>query len=266
MERKIVFCGGGNMAEGILGGFLKNNVAAKENITVSELIPARCDYLSSTYGVSAVSDASYAMKDAEFIVIAVLPKHLQSVTSVVKDQMGENTTILSIVAGTTLATLEDQLGKDKKIVRIMPNTLIQSGNGHSAVCFNANIDKDKKAEVLDEVLSALGQTIELPEDMFNTFTAFSCSGPLWLYKTAESLIDAGVYCGFSRPDATRMVIKNMIGVGMTLDAGADATQKINAMCSPGGVTIEGMKVLEENGLKADMMNSVIAAVKKAHQV
>lgn len=266
MNKKIVFCGGGNMAEGMLGGILKNSVAEAANITVSELLPERCEYLSDTYGVTAVSDASYALKEADVVIIAVLPKHIKSVTSVVKGLISEQTLVLSIAAGVELATLEDQLGSDKKIVRIMPNTLIQSGNGHSAVCYNGNLtDEDKKDA--EEILNSLGQIIVLPEDMFGTFTAFSCSGPMWLYKTAESMIDAGVYVGFSRKDATRMVIKNMLGVGQVLDeSGVSAAEKVNAMCSPGGVTIEGMKSLEDGGFKATIMESVAVAVDKANNI
>ena len=80
MNNKIVFCGGGNMGEGIMRGLLNNKTATPENITISELNPERCDYLSKTYGVSALTDATEAIKEADMIIIAVNPQHVPAVT------------------------------------------------------------------------------------------------------------------------------------------------------------------------------------------
>lgn len=266
MNKKIVFCGGGNMGEGIMKGLLDNKAAAPEDITISELNPKRCDYLSKTHGVSALTDATEAIKEADMVIIAVNPPHVPMVTKTLKELIDEKTVVMSIAAGIELKTLESQVGSDKKIVRIMPNTLIQSGNGHSAVCLNDNIDSDDK-EFITGILDSLGQTMYIAEDMFDTFTAFSCSGPLWLYKTAESLIDSGVYVGFSREEARNIVIKNMLGVAQILDdTGDHPAVKVDEMTSPGGVTIVGQKVLEQEGLAAALMTSVSAAVNKANSM
>lgn len=266
MNKKIVFCGGGNMAEGIMRGLLNNGVAAPENITVSELYPARCEYLSSTYGVFALTDAAAAIKEADVIIIAVNPSQVPNVTKVLKTLINEKTIVLSIAAGVTIATLESQVGSDKKVLRVMPNTLIQSGNGHSAACVNGNLDDNDK-EVVTAILNALGQTMYIAESMFDTFTAFSCSGPLWIYKTVEGLIDAGVYVGFSRREARNIIIKNMLGVAQVLDAtGAHPAVKVDEMTSPGGVTIEALKSLQQEGLAAALMTSVTTAVRKANSI
>ncbi len=266
MNNKIVFCGGGNMGEGIMRGLLNNKTATPENITISELNPERCDYLSKTYGVSALTDATEAIKEADMIIIAVNPQHVPAVTKTLKTLINENTIVMSIAAGIGIATLESQVGSDKKILRMMPNTLIQSGNGYSAACVNGNIDDNDK-EFITEILNALGQTMYITEDMFDTFTAFSCSGPLWLYKMAESLIDAGVYVGFIRAEARNIFIKNILGVAQVLDTtDVHPAVKVDEMTSPGGVTIEGQKVLEQEGFAAALMTSVSAAVNKANSI
>lgn len=266
MNKKIVFCGGGNMAEGIIRSLLRGGTVAVEDITVSEILPARCTYLTETYGIAAVTDASEAIKAADMVVIAVLPQYVPSVTCVLEKLITKDTLVMSIAAGVAIKTLEEQLGADKKIIRIMPNTLGQSGNGHSAVCLGGNVTDTDKDFAL-KVLSALGQTIILPESKFGEFTAFSCSGPLWLYQMADVLTDAGVYAGFSRSDARRMVIKNMLGVAMILDeTGDDPKSRINEMCSPGGVTIEGYKSLVDEGFASAVMTSVDKAVKKANSI
>ena len=266
MDKNIVFCGGGNMAEGIMRGLLTNGAVRKERVTVNELHPERCKYLSETYGVSAVIDAKEAMEAADMLIIAVNPHQVPSVTMVLKPLIKKEAIVLSIAAGITLESLENQLGSDRKILRMMPNTLIQSGNGHSAACINANINDEDK-EFITNILNALGQTMYIKEDMFDTFTAFSCSGPIWLYKTIEALIDAGVYAGFSRIEARNIVLKNMQGVAQVLEeSGAHPAVKVDEMCSPGGVTIEALRVIQEQGLQAGFMASVDAAVKKANSI
>ena len=107
----------------------------------------------------------------------------------------------------------------------------------------------------------------LAENMFNEFTAYSCSGPMWIYQMADALIDAGVYSGFSRKDSTQIVIKNLLGVAMVLDETGDAPkERVSEMCSPGGVTIEGYKSLIDEGFAKAVMTSVKKAVDKANSI
>ena len=144
--------------------------------------------------------------------------------------------------------------------------LIQSGNGYSAACINPNVNDDDKV-IITTVLNALGQTMYVTENMFETFTAFCCTGPIWFYKTVEALIDAGVYAGFSRAESRAMVIKNMLGVAQVLDAtGAHPALKVDDMTSPAGVTIEALQVLHQERFTGALMTSVDAAVKKANSI
>ena len=262
MNKKIVFCGGGNMAEGMIKGLIKDGVSEK-NITVSELLAARCEYLTKTYGITAVTEAEDAIQAADMVIIAVLPLHVSSVASTIAPLIDQDTIVISIAAGVTISTLANQIGRDKKIARVMPNTLSLSGNGFSAVCLNDKVSPEEK-ELVTSVVNALGKTMYINEDMFDTFTAFSCSGPMWLYKMADAFINAGVYEGFSRSDARNMVLENMLGVAKLLQmTGEDPSSRVNEMCSAGGVTIEGFKSLQEEGFDSAIMTSVDKAVKKA---
>jgi len=264
MNEKIVFCGGGNMTEGIVRGLFKNGASSAENIVVSEIVPARCDYLFKTYGITAIADATEAIKEAGMVVISVKPLQVAGVAKELKKLISDKTIVMSIAAGITIETLVSYVGDDKKMVRMMPNTLSQSGNGYSAVCANGNINSADKNFVA-KIADALGQTLYIPEDRFNIFTAFSCTGPLWLYKTMEALIDAGVYSGFARAEARDMVIKNMLGVAQVLDiTGAHPAAKVDEMTSPAGITIEALKAIQQGGLAGVIMDSVDAAVRKAN--
>ena len=264
MSKKIVFCGGGNMAEGIMRGLLQNGVNHPEDITVNELVPNRCEYLTKTYGVTATRDAEALIKEAHMVIIAVNPPQVPTVAKMLKPLISKKTIIMSIAAGVTISSVENIAGSDKKVVRVMPNTLNQSGDGYSAASFNENCTEQDQA-LVDEVLNALGQVMHIREEMFNTFTAFSNVGPMWLYKMTAALIDAGVYIGFSRTDARNIAIKNMAGVAGVLEiTGEHPAVKVDQMTSPGGTTIEGLRVLQEEGFSTAIMKSVIASFEKVN--
>jgi len=261
MNKEIVFCGGGNMAEGIMKALISKQVVTGDCITVNELLEARRKFLTEAYGVTAVADASAGMRQAGLIIIAVNPHQVESVTKVLRPLCSEKAVIISIAAGVTLETLKSQIGS-RKIARVVPNTLSQSGNGYSAVCVNELCDDRDKA-CIEEILNALGQVMYLRESMFNSFSSFSNVGPLWLYKTVEALIDSGVYIGFGRDDARNIVIKNMLGVAQVLEQTQEhPAVRADKMTSPGGVTIEALKVLQQEGFAAAIMSSVTACFNK----
>lgn len=254
------------MAEGILRGLLRTEAAASADITVKELIPARCEYLKETYSVTAVTNADDAIKDADIVIIAVTPQFVPLVASEIKPLIHEKTLVVSIAAGVKIETVETHVGSEHKVVRVMPNTLNQSGNGYSAACMNVHCD-DSDKEVVTKILNALGQGMFIKENMFNTFTAFCNVGPLWFYKTVETLIDAGVYVGFSRQDARKMVLKNMLGVeGVLEQTGEHPAVKVDQMTSPGGITIEALKVLENEGFASALLDSVAACYNKVNHI
>jgi len=266
MNKKIVFCGGGKMAEGIIRDVLHNKAATPDSIVVNDPVVSRREYLNDTYGVKTVADVTEATKDAGMIIIAVTPVHVPSVTSVLKPLISKDTLVLSIAAGITVGTLATGLGDDKKIVRVVPNTLGQSGHGYSAYYLNEHCNEQDKLFV-EGILGALGQLMPLSENMFNTFSSFSNVGPMWLYKTIESLTDAGVYIGLSRDAARNIVLKNMLGVATVLDTTAEhPAVKVDQMASPGGVTIEALKVLQQEGFSSALLNSVAACFDKTNSL
>ncbi|MGN0659630.1 MAG: pyrroline-5-carboxylate reductase [Emergencia sp.] len=264
MNSKIVFCGGGNMAEGILRSLLSRDAADPADITVNELIPERCRYLSDTYGVAASPETEDAIRNADVIFIAVIPRHVPAVAATLKPLLKEGALVISIAAAVTLETLAKLLDSSVKIIRSTPNTLNQSGSGYSAVCPNGNCSEEDISLAVG-LFSALGQVMMLREEMFNAFTCFSNVGPLWAYKMIEALTDAGVYVGFSREDARSIVIRNMIGAASVLElTGEHPAVKVDQMTSPGGVTIEALRALNAEGFSDALMSSVIAGFDKVN--
>lgn len=267
IDKHLVFYGGGKMAEGIIRGLIKNGKIDPDNIAVQEMIPERCAYLSEKYGVLAKTDATEEIRKADMVLIGVNPPQIRSVTTALRPILDSETIVLSFACGVAISVFADQLGSEKKIVRIVPNTLSLYGNGYSAVHVNENLTEADRAFV-DSLLHGLGKVIYLEEEKFNDFQAYGCTGPLWIYKFAEAMIDAGIYTGFTRQEAKKLLLENMMGVVKYLqDSDMSPTAIIEDLTSPGGVTIEALRALQENGsYMTPTIASMEAAVRKCSVV
>ena len=260
INKNIVFYGGGHMSESIIRGLIANEVIAPTQIAVQEIIPQRCEYLNKTYGITALQDASEQIKKADMVLVGVNPPQVPTVNLALKPFLDPDTILLSFACGVEIKLFEEQLGQKQKVVRIVPNTLSRSGNGYSCIHANDNLTEEDKAFV-EELVGSLGKILYLEEAKFNDFQAYGCTGPLWVYKFAEAMIDAGIYVGFSRAQARELIIENMLGAAKELQiSGASPTAKIEELTSPGGVTIEALRALQENG---SYMTPTIASMAEA---
>ncbi|MBQ9180095.1 MAG: pyrroline-5-carboxylate reductase [Firmicutes bacterium] len=263
---KIVFFGGGQMALGMLKGLIRDEVLPAENTVVCEKVAERRSFLEETLGVKTMEDAAPELTGADMAIIAVNPWQITSVTEMMKGKLEKETIVLSIASGSPIKLLEDELGSDKKIVRVLPNTMIEVKTGYSAVVPNDNIT-EADTEIINQFVSVLGQVMYIEEDMFQTFAAYSGPGPMWAFKFIEAMIDAGVNSGFTREDSRKMTLMNVKGAAEVLLAtGEHPATRVDQMTSPGGLTIEGIKILEEQGFGGVIMDSVEAAVKKGNSV
>lgn len=266
LNKKITFIGGGNMAEGIIRGMIQTGTCEPANITVFDIMEKRLEYLKETYSVEVVSDITESAKVSDILFIAVRPQDAEGVLNQIKEIGNEKALVVSICAGITLDTMTGILGETQKIARVMPNVLIEAKHGYSGICPSKAVTKEDEA-VLEEMFSALGQTLIMPESQFDAFTAFSCAGPAYTMHCIEGLIDAGVQCGFSRPDSRNMVLENFIGSGILLqETGLHPFQQVDRMTSPAGVTIEGVSVLNSCGITGILMEAVKAAYERTKEL
>lgn len=266
LDKKVLFIGGGNMAEGIIRGQIKSDAIKKENIYVYEILESRSKYLKDEFGIQIVSSLKEALQTADIVFIAVRPQNAIEVLAQVKEAGNTKALILSICAGITLTTMVETLSSEYRIARIMPNVLIEAQHGYSGVCINPMVTGEDKSDI-EYLLKALGQTMFIDEVLFNEFTAFSCAGPAYIFSFITAMIDAGVHSGFSRDDARNIVLANMIGSAKMVElTGKHPYEIIDTMTSPAGVTIEGIKTLNEKGFQGIVMNCVHDAVKKAQDL
>ena len=265
MDKTIFFLGAGNMAEAIIGGFLRNEVFDPEHIRICDISAQRMEYMAKTYGVRAFDDPAHGLEGADILLLAVRPQDMGQIRYLKDILAGKDILTISIVSSTLISTIKGVIGEGK-ISRMMPNTLTKSGHGYSAICVNENCGEEEK-RMLEGVAGAIGQYMYIEEKLFNAWTGFATSGPLMIYKFIYGMIEGGIYSGFTQEQSMELVLENIIGSGMNLKATGDhPLQAVDRLTTPGGVGIEHYKALEEGNFTNLCIDAVWAAVQKAEKM
>lgn len=259
---KIAIIGGGTMGEAIIKSVLRKKLAGKNEITVSDVVQSRREYLSNTYGVNITSSNSAAVKGTDIIILAIKPYELSHVLGQLSGKL-KTQCVISIAAGIPIESICSTL-KYRQVVRAMPNTPAQIGKGMTTwistkELTTANMDKAKA------LLSSMGEEHYFADEKYmDMATAISGSGPAYVFLVIESLIDAGVHIGLPRDVAQKLVIETIIGSAEALKKiGKHPAELKNMVTSPGGTTAEALYKLEIGGFRSLLISAVDAAYNKA---
>jgi pyrroline-5-carboxylate reductase len=262
----IGFVGGGQMAEAMVRGILAVGLAASDKITVAEPSAARCEYLTSQYGVVCTQDAATLCRASEILVLAIKPQLAATVLNQYRPFISERHLVLSIMAGVTLRTLADSLAMPARLIRIMPNTpsLVLAG----AAAFSPNLQATARdREIATSLLAAVGTCVEVPEHLLDAVTGLSGSGPGYVFTFIEAMIDGGVLAGLARPVAEQLVLQTVLGSAkLALETGENPAVLKGKVTSPGGTTIAGLHVLEGGGFRGLVMTAVEAATERSREL
>ncbi|MFS2222315.1 pyrroline-5-carboxylate reductase family protein [Pantoea sp. B65] len=260
----IHFIGAGQMSEAIIRAALKRQVLQTAEITLADIDPARISLLRERYQLTDSADAAAALSKADYIVIGVRPQDdIAAVAQTITQYAAPTATVISIIAGVTLARLSSLLGATRPIARIIPNTLTDTGLGYSGVVFNALV----QPEPLLPFLESFGKVMLLEERLIDIFTGYAVAGVNYVYYFIESLTDAGVLAGLSRPQATQVAWENLLGaVEMLKLSGHHPRQLMDINNSPAGVGINGLYQLNNSDFAAGLQRSVLAAVKRTTEL
>lgn len=261
---KIHFIGGGQMAEAIIRAVVNNQTVSAQDISVMDINEKRVQFLSETYGIQTHVAQETAVAEADLIVIAVRPQdNLSAIGEVVQKYATAHAAVLSIVAGVTIEKLARFFGAKRPIIRIIPNTLTDTGFGYSGAALNAYATKDQ----VDAFLNGFGKVQYLDESLIDIFTGFGVAGPNYVYYFIESLADAGVLAGLSREQAWQVALENVAGsAAMLKQTGLHPRQLLDINNSAGGVGIHALYELNNSDFAAGLQRSVLAAVKRTTEL
>ncbi len=255
---KIAFIGGGNMGEAMASAILRKGLSTPGDISVSDVNQARRQYLAGKYGVYATDSNLEALDRGDVIVLAIKPQHLVEVLTELKGKLKPSQLVLSIIAGATIQTLSQGLAH-KHVVRAMPNTPAQIGQGITVWTATAEVSKKQKASVAS-ILGAMGREIYVADEKYlDMATAISGSGPAYVFLFMESLASAAVAIGLPQDIARELVSQTVLGsASFAQKSEKELTELRRMVTSPGGTTAEAMKVFEQ-GQFSDLVRQAVAA-------
>lgn len=260
---KIAFIGAGVMAEAMISGLVSKGSAKPEDITASDIAQPRLAELGAKYGVQCVSSNQEAVKDKDVVVLSVKPQIISHLAEDLRGRIQNEQMVLSIMAGIKIDTI-NMLLTHRSIVRVMPNTPAQIGEGISVWTATDSVRQPQK-EMAQTILTALGKEIYVDDEKYiDMATAISGSGPAYVFAILEALIDAAVHIGMPRATASELVMQTVLGSTLFAQGSPKHLAELkNMVTSPGGTTAEGLFKLEDGRLRAVLTEAVIAAYEKA---
>lgn len=265
MSKKIGFIGAGNMGGAIIGGIVTKGLYKKDNILVYDKNKEAVLRLGMDY-----ADIREVCK-ADILFLCVKPDIIYTVIDEIKGYVNKDAVIISIAAGQSIEKLSKAFGyEDIKLIRVMPNTPALVGEGMSAISKNVVMQKEENEEDCNAVIKifeSLGKAEIVAESLMDVVTGISGSSPAYVFMFIEALADAAVKGGMKREHSYVFAAQAVLGSAkMVLETKKHPGELKDMVCSPKGTTIEAVKVLEEKGLRAAVMDAVDACIKKSQSM
>ncbi len=258
---EIGFFGAGKMAEGILSA-----IADKSQVIMAEKVEDRAEMLTKKYGVVTTDSVATVAATAKLIFLAVRPQDVDVVAAEVKPLLTASQTLVSIVAGKTLAKLRKAFGAKVRLIRVMPNLALRSNAGMCAICPSANA-KPADVKKVEKILGGAGKTAILKEKDFDAVTALSGSGPAYFAYMEEAMVEGAVKLGIKPALARLLAEQTMYGTAKFLrESGMDLRAFINGVCTKGGTTAAGMVELDIPVFKETVAKTLAAAARRSKEL
>lgn len=257
---KLGFIGAGNMGSAIIDGVLRSGVLPAQEIGISRRHPELSADLAAR-GVFVTDSNEELVQRSDCVVLAIKPVSVHEVVREVFDAL-HSKLVISIVAGYTHEMLASLLPADARFIRVMPNTPLAVGEGMSVICSRCTCTQEE-FDFTRSLFETAGKAAIVEERIYTAANTLSGCGPAFVFEFIEALADGAVRCGVPRKLAYELAAQTLVGSArMVLETGRHPGELKDAVCSPGGTTIEGVYALERGGMRAAVMEAVGASVEK----
>ena len=262
MKYTIGCIGCGNMGGALVRALAKT--LSEGEIAICDKHTEKTELLNRECG-AVVTSAEDIAKNAKFVMLGVKPQVFEEALGAIAAPLSENpeAIVVSMAAAVSIFDIDRILSRfeiTRGIIRMMPNTPVSLGEG--VIEYARYGVSDEANEAFRRMFQKAGLVDEIPEGKIDAASALSGCGPAFVYLFAEALSDGAVACGLPRTTAIRYAAQTLVGAGKMIEAYGHLSDLKDAVCSPGGTTIEGVRALEEGGLRAAAMNAVIRAYEK----
>lgn len=264
---KLGFIGAGNMGSAILRGLIAADYLTADDMAICDLNTRRLEELSDAYpGLTCTESDVELAEMCDMIVLAVKPHFMAEVIEHIREELNGKA-VISIAAGWTVEQLTSALeGSGATCLRVMPNTPAMVGEGMTAMCEDTTFSEED-FEFAKGIFDSVGRTVVVPERLFDGVIAISGSSPAYVYMMIEAMADAGVKEGLYRNTAYELAAQAVLGSAlMVLQSGTHPAALKDAVCSPGGATIEAVEELERKGFRAAIMDAMKVCAQKSRDM
>lgn len=262
---KMGFIGMGNMGKAILMGALK--VFPKEDIIFSAKSARTKENIYGQTGVKYTDSNAECANNCKYLILAVKPQTYEEVLGAIRYMLTPEHVIISLAPGKTIEQLKTNLGQDKRIVRVMPNTPAMIGEGMTGISCRREEFSGFELQMIEKIFTACGKAEFVDENLLDAVVCASGSSPAFVYMFIEALSDAAVRCGMKREQAYIFAAQAVRGAAsMVLKTGEHPGVLKDKVCSPAGTTIEGVAALEEAGFRHAVLKACGAVFEKCRRM
>jgi len=265
---KITFIGPGAMAEAMISGLIRCQLADPDSLQAAGPRQERLDQLQLTYGIQGFLDNAAAVQNADIVILSLKPQRLDRVLDGLQGSIPRTALVLSIVAGASIDKISQGLSHEI-VVRCMPNTPAQIGEGITVWTASPAVSADQH-EMTAQILGALGEEVFVEEESYlDMATALSGTGPAYVFMFMEAMVDAGVHLGFPRRIAEQLVVKTVRGSVDYYKTRADPKHLArlrNEVTSPGGTSAAALYYLEKAGFRTAISRAIWAAFERSQEL
>ncbi len=259
MTVSVIGCG--NMGGAFVQGLVSSEAFSPEEIIVSDPDEEKLRALKDT-GVKTTTSNKYAAENSEIIFLAVEPEIVEEVLKPLK--LPEEKLVVSLAAGVSTDLLTRFT--EAKIIRVMPNICVREGEMASAYSMGPKVGK-RDEQRIKNILKKLGDTVNVDEENMHAATGLSGSGPAFVFLVIQALKEGGEKLGLSEKEAGRLAAQTVKGSGeKVLKSDKSVEELVDMVCTPGGTTIEGVKILENRKIRKAFEDAVRASAEKAEKL
>jgi len=259
---KVAFIGAGRMASAMVRGLLKTGQFSPGEIGCTCGDDPTGPELAEQTGILYKADLSELLAESGVVVLACKPQQFEGLDSTIAE-LTSGQLVLSILAGTPLARINQRFAQARNRVRAMPNTPGQIGAGISAYASDAPLSEEDEA-LVQLILGALGEVVAVPEEQLDTVTAVSGSGPAYVFEFTAALAEAGTAAGLPADIAMRLAKQTVTGAGLLIAESDESPETLrNHVTSKGGTTQAALEQFSEDRLRDIVRHAVMAAKQRS---
>ena len=259
---KFGIIGYGKMGSSVLAGMIKNNIINKEDVIIYDTFSPTCAKVKEQ-GYFVAENIQQIFDLSDCVLFSVKPQELQNVFATVDSD--KQIKILTIMAGVKIQTFANKF-KNAKVCRVMPNTCAMIGLSASSVCFDEKSTLEDK-EFFKKIVASFGSLCVIDESLMDEVIPLAGSFTAYAYYYIKSFVDSAIKRGVDEETAKNLVVESMIGSAeMVKQSGKDLQTLINDVCSKGGTTLAGLKVLQDNKLDDIIHECSVACAERSKEL